>query len=527
MANNRNWKKGLRTYFSQDVVPPEIHSRIVQTCRQLPSHPRPPVKAVWRRVTAAVGAVLTVFGLLCGLNAVNPAFAESIPLIGRAFRLYNTGKTSLGSYMGTYDGVEKLHYTAQAFNTNLSLTVEEGFCDGEYIHLTFAITETNETLLDGLTSLDACVTAAANGIPLEEAGVSLYPEQENLIGVLSLPLPSAVGNGDTVEVTYQLTDLTRVYDGGSAWEAVPGSFTGSISLTAVTEYNQQVAITGDSAGVEVHTVEATPSYTKIEYTIPFWGFRSYTVDFPRLFLPDGTPVPYNLSQSQVPSPDDIPRDATEISGSACFDGLPSGTQQVILRFLEEDLDPYTAEDMLAHGMEVRVLAEITIDLRMGKSTPSTTYQDAGMTFAGNYLETYPSLSWMMPFDDPDMIALGQADWDSVTSIPGLFEQGNSLWALRYQDAFTVEFVTDGPAPAKDLTVTISTEDGQTAAQGTLRHNFARETHSGGDLYYSWKANLQPQSGYAPSLLDTLTVSLTDPTTGNTLYQRSVRLVWAR
>ena len=49
MANNRNWKKGLRTYFSQDVVPPEIHSRIVQTCRQLPSHPRPPVKAVWRR----------------------------------------------------------------------------------------------------------------------------------------------------------------------------------------------------------------------------------------------------------------------------------------------------------------------------------------------------------------------------------------------------------------------------------------------------------------------------------------------
>ena len=205
------------------------------------------------------------------------------------------------------------------------------------------------------------MTAAANGVPLEEAGVSLYPEQENLIGVLSLPLPSAVGNGDTVEVTYQLTDLTRVYDGGSAWEAVPGSFTGSISLTAVTEYNQQVAITGDSAEVEVHTVEATPSYTKIEYTIPFWGFRSYTVDFPLLFLPDGTPVPYNLSQSQVPSPDDIPRDATEISGSACFDGLPSGTQQVILRFLEEDLDPYTAEDMLAHGMEVRVLAEITID----------------------------------------------------------------------------------------------------------------------------------------------------------------------
>ena len=178
-------------------------------------------------------------------------------------------------------------------------------------------------------------------------------------------------------------------------------------------------------------------------------------------------------------------------------------------------------------MEVRVLAEITIDLRTGKSTPSTTYQDAGMTFAGNYLETYPSLSWMMPFDDPDMIALGQADWDSVTSIPGLFEQGNSLWALRYQDAFTVEFVTDGPAPAKDLTVTISTEDGKTAAQGTLRHYFARETPSGGDLYYSWKANLQPQSVYAPSLLDTLTVALTDPTTANTLYQRSVRLGWAR
>lgn len=527
MSNSRNCKKALRTYFSQETVPQEIHSRIVETCRQLQPCPHRPAKTVWRRLAVTAGAVLVAFGLLCGVNAVNPAFAESIPLIGRAFRLYNTGKTTLGSYMGTYDGVEEPHSLAQASHTNLSLSVEEAFCDGEYVHLTFAVTDASETMLEDLTSLDASVTATVNGVPLEKTSISLYPEHGTLLGALSLPLPVVVGDGDTVTVSYQMTDLTRTYDNGSAWEAIPGSFSGSFSLPATTDYNRQTTITGNRSVVEIHNVKLTPSYTKIDYTIPFWGFRSYTVDFPRLFLPDGTPIPYNLSQSQVPSPDDIPRDATEISGSACFDGLPSGTQQVILRFLEEDLDSYTAADMIDYGMEVRVLAEVTIDLTTGNSFSSDTYLDAGMTFAEDYLETYPSLRWTMSFDDPDVIALGQARWDTIVSIPGLFEHGNSLWSLQYQKEFTVEFVTDGTTPENDLMIAISTEEGDVVAEGTLLHDLAQKSYSGGDPYYTWKTTLQPQNGYVPRLLDTLTVTLEDPATGESLYKRSVRLTWAR
>ena len=150
-----------------------------------------------------------------------------------------------------------------------------------------------------------------------------------------------------------------------------------------------------------------------------------------------------------------------------------------------------------------------------------------MTFAEDYLETYPSLRWTMSFDDPDVIALGQARWDTIVSIPGLFEHGNSLWSLQYQKEFTVEFVTDGTTPENDLLIAISTEQGDVVAEGTLLHDLAQKSYSGGDPYYTWETTLQPQNGYVPRLLDTLTVTLEDPATGESLYKRSVRLTWAR
>ncbi len=528
MTNDQNLRKEARSYFSQEIVPQEIHNRIVDTCRTLQKNTQPRRRFWGKKLAVSATAVAAACVLLCGVNQANPAFAEGIPLIGIAFRLYNEGKTSVGTYMGTYEGVAQLHSPAEAMDAHgLSLTLEEAYCDGAYIHLTFSMAGASNALLDGLDSLGATVTATANDVPLEEAYLSLHAQPEVLLGAVSLPLQDTGVQGQTIALQYQVTDLVRYFDDGGKWESLPGSFTGKASLQVNTSANQTFHHFAEEGEIKIHGVEATPSYTKIDYTIPFWGFGSYTVDFPRLYTTDGTPIAYNLQESQVPSPEEISRDAATISGSACFDGLPSGTEQVVLRFLEEDLDPYTLQDKLQQGSPVRVLAEVTLDFTTGEVTPSQTYLEAGMTFAEDYRTSSPSIRWTMPWDDPNVLSLGPCDWADLTAIPALFQEGNSLWSLQYDGAFSVEFVTDGPAPQKDLQVTITNQAGDTMAAGTLPHHSAVEQTSGNDSYFHWEAFLAPQDGRTPQLLDTLTVTLTEPDSGETLYQRSVRLTWRR
>lgn len=529
MIDNHQFQKDVSDYFSQEPVPPEIHARLLETCQMIQDIPqaerRPPRR---KRLAISVASAAAVFLLLCGTNAVSPAFAEGIPLIGRVFQLYNQNKTRVGSYVGTYHGVTQHHSQAiTSGSQNLVLTLEESYCDGQYLHLTFSLEGMPSGLLKDLTYVSANITATVDGTRQESADLCLYPESSTLVGGASIPLDGKIAGGQILDVDYKITELTRYFQDGGSWDSLQGSFEGSAHITVDTSYNQKETISGESGDVQIKSVKLTPSYTVIDYTIPFWGFSSYTVDFPRLYLQDGTPIAYNLNESDVPSPEEIPRDAKTISGSACFDGLPNGTETIILRFLEKDLDSCIEDGSESPDTQVRVLAEVTIDLPSGQAVPSQTYLEEGMADASDYLTCQSKLFWMMPFDDPDMVALGQSSWKTVAAIPGLFQNGNSLWELRYDGTLTAEFVTDGPVPEKDLRVTVFDENRTVVAAGRLSHNTAVEMESGGDTYFSWNTELQLKNSYKPRLLDTLTVTLTDPATGEEVYQRSVRFTWMR
>ena len=526
MTNKHSLEEGIRAYFALEPVPQVIHQRLVSTCQNpepLPSR-KPAGAPILRKLAISASALAAAFVILCGLNAANPAFAESIPWIGKAFRLYNQGKTTLGTYMGTYDQVALVNSTATGEDTHgLSLTLNEAYSDGKYAHLTFSLEGASQETLQGLYYLGGKITAFAEGESLEESHFSLFPEDGTLLGAVSLPLNRSLEEGDTLDLHYEISDLVRYYDNGGAWETLSGSFAGSVTLTVDTSHNRILDSLENLGDVEITRMEVTPSYTKFSYTIPFWGISTYTMDFPRLFLTDGTQVAYNLNLSEVPDPRQIPRDAKTISGTACFDGLPNGTDQVILRFLEEDLSSSSILAGSKGGDPVRVLAEVTIDLTSGKAVPSQTYLDEGMASGQDYRENYASIHWTLPFDDPDMIALGQANWQSVTAIPGLFQNGESLWSVEWGKEVKVEFVTDGPAPEKDLSVTITDAQGNPLAHGILSTETATRYTAGGDPYTSWQGVLDPLSDAKPRLLDTVTVTLTDPDTGEQVYQRSVRL----
>lgn len=68
-----------------------------------------------------------------------------------------------------------------------------------------------------------------------------------------------------------------------------------------TSHNRMVEDFESNGTVEINWVEATPSYTKINYTIPYWGKEDcLVVNYPRLYLLDGTPVQYSLEGSDFP-----------------------------------------------------------------------------------------------------------------------------------------------------------------------------------------------------------------------------------
>ncbi|MFQ6828397.1 MAG: DUF4179 domain-containing protein [Acutalibacter sp.] len=132
---NKREQEAIRAYFAQEPVPVEIHNALRQACQQLPPReesPAPAAGKAWRRLGGALSTAAAAFVLLCCLNAVNPAFAESVPLLGEAFRLYNSqNKVAVGSYVGTYPQMEQPDAAAAAADAQgMELTLHESYSDG-------------------------------------------------------------------------------------------------------------------------------------------------------------------------------------------------------------------------------------------------------------------------------------------------------------------------------------------------------------------------------------------------------------
>lgn len=544
MKNNRQ-EETIRAYFAREQVPEQVHQKLTETFRLLEERPVKKRRPVWKGVAVSFSTVAAAFVLLCGVNAVNPAFAESLPLVGEAFRLYNgENKLSVGSYVGTYDEIELVNAPAEEENAQgMGLTLNEAYSDGEFIHLSFTMGNVPEQVMDDLFCLSGLVTSQANGTDLKEDMLTLHPQGEVLSGTVAIPVEGEPADGTVLEVTYQVTDLIRTFADGGSREELEGSFSGEASVTVDTSHNQRYdAFTSDNV-VQINWVESTPSYTRINYTIPYWGTTHYTLlGIPELYLEDGTPLRRSWEEggdSGFGQPDGPAQEAETVTHTAFFDGLPQGTEKVILRFFEEqtDWDPatrtapevyYVADDtMEITPYTVGVLAEVTIDLATGEAVPSETYLEYGVSsVADTYQDSFKSLYWFIHVDDTQAAELGQSDWASLTALPGLFQNGETLYTLEYNKAsreLDVTFATDGTKPEKDLTVTVANGQGETLAVGKLPADTAEHTSGETWDYYTWETSFTLEEGKELRMMDDVTVTLTDPDSGEQVYQRQLRL----
>lgn len=386
----------LRRSLDLTQVPDAVNRKLRQVYAELPEEV--PHKSRWREPllkTAGVFAALAIVcGGLLGLNAVNPALAESIPGLGSLFALMNDHTMHpMGSHVGTYvDHVEELDLTADApADTEYSLTLDEAFCDGSYVYLTLRVAGPEEAeqyeslnlVCDGKSDFRLLVDGAEAEL-FTIGSQTLEDGTEAFALVHELAAPAA--DGQEVSAQLEVGSLYGLYpqddskSGGWQYDTLKVGFTADFTVTADTSQNRSEELSAQDNGVKLYGIKTTPGYLLVDMEIPFWGRAieltaggGPILGYAQLFTQDGQELGHNSLLNDYDFVNES--DAESIRGTWAFDGPPEQTDTVILRITDRSPDSAYAADM---DRERVVFAEFAINWKTGEAHPSDTYLDEGL-----------------------------------------------------------------------------------------------------------------------------------------------------
>lgn len=387
--------RALRRELDIAAVPLVIDNKLRQVYAELPEE-LPKAKA-WKRPLQRAAGVFAALAIVCGgllgLNAANPAFAESIPGLGSLFALMNDHTMHpMGSHVGTYEGsVEELDLAATApADTDYSLTLDEAFCDGNYVYLTLQLTgpeeaEKYENLslsCDGQLDFRLLVDGTEAEL-FTTGGQAMEDGTEAIALVYQLAAPAE--DGQALSARLEVGSLYGVYpedskSGGWQYDTLEVGFTADFTLTADTSQNQSQELSAEDNGVKLYGIETTPGYLLVDMEIPFWGRTGDLtasgggiLGYAELFTQDGQELGHNSLLNDYDFSNES--DAESIRGTWAFDGPPEQTDTVILRITDRSPDSAYAADM---DRERVVFAEFAINWKTGEAHPSDTYLDEGL-----------------------------------------------------------------------------------------------------------------------------------------------------
>lgn len=387
--------RALRRELDIAAVPLVIDNKLRQVYAELPEE-LPKARLWLRPLKKAVGvfaALAIVCGGLLGLNATNPAFAESIPGLGSLFALMNDHTMHpMGSHVGTYEGsVEELDLAATpSVETDYGLTLDEAFCDGDYVYLTLQLTgpeeaEKYESLslsCDGQSNFRLLVDGTEAEL-FTTGGQAMEDGTEAIALVYQLAAPAE--DGQALSARLEVGSLYGVYpedskSGGWQYDTLEVGFTADFTLTADTSQNQSQELSAEDNGVKLYGIETTPGYLLVDMEIPFWGRTGDLtasgggiLGYAELFTQDGQELGHNSLLNDYDFSNES--DAESIRGTWAFDGPPEQTDTVILRITDRSPDSAYAADM---DRERVVFAEFAINWKTGEAHPSDTYLDEGL-----------------------------------------------------------------------------------------------------------------------------------------------------
>lgn len=494
---------------------PKAMQRFEDTYRMLGVQKEAPVrkrrhKGLWVTATAAC----LCCGMLFGVNAAFPAFAESLPGIGRFFETLNgdftaarVQKTTHGANLDTY-GPQEVEVSAVAQDGSARMEVNQAFCDGENLSFTLDVALPAEQSADFAyicTRDYAAVTVNGEELPPVTVTALSPTGDGHFSGMISCALETPLEDGETAQVEFSLPDLsgyprTNDYETKGDLVDFPGTrFQTSFSVTVDTSNNVSGAVEGEAVdGAQVLSIDSTPTQTLITMELP-----EYYVS-PKLYTMDGLEVKFNLAESIDKGEFDPTSDLRSSTSTLYFDGVPAGNDQIVLRLYPDDL-------------EESVRAEFTIDLTTQTATPSTTYDDGGLLDLDGPFHYY-SISWVDE-DKPFATQNTQMELGSLT-----FTRSENWFRIyvatpdEYREVEASIYTADGTL----LGTTISTKD----VPDGMGNGFFDE-----DVYF-WSARENPvrsydlyipSETYLPAWNEAFTVVVTDTATGEELIHQTVQL----
>lgn len=491
--------------------------RIEETYRLLGAQekPRKSHKRAW---ISSLSAVAACFLLLFGTNAAFPAFAENLPIIGGFFQRINSSyseafssaKTKQGTHAGEY--AEPVNVSVESGEYHMN--VESAFCDGHLFTFSMRITAPVEVVKDLEYAFPENRSATVNGVEAKtvvHSSIHFWPTENpgELLGAMLFLLPEAVDNGTELSVSLALSNFRGKDIAVKSSKDLPIIFEGTdfrldFTVTADTGSNVEFDCHVEDNDMILNHVEITPIRSHLNM------FMFPKMVAPVLYLPNGTPLFHN-SNCDTETGDY----ATGFTKEIFFDGVPSGTEQVILRI----------EQSLNHDPTAEILAEFTIDLKNGTAAPSRTWEEDGVLkkdgpFDYSSLQNYiveegkpEEYVWYDESQTENDLLIGNIDYKAE---PSLFALGVYHAISPYREIKAEILNADGDVVAEGLS------SDNSLCNSAYKSSYFNEKCSYWDMrvqngtLVNYEYNIVLSSEYRPAFGETLTIRVSDPETGEVL-----------
>lgn len=538
-ATDRELYSALEQEIPRRPLSPRAKERFDETYRILGAQEKKPRGSRRRAWITAATALAASFLMVFGVNAAFPAFAESMPVIGQMFRSINgnshaaslkMGKSVLGANVA--DSLTTPIDVSQT-SGDYTLTVQNAFCDGETMTVALDMTGPAEVLEQIEYTVVDSISLSVNG---EEAGfltgmgdgssndIFFSPNGEGkLAGAFVCRLPAPAENEETLHVSLAMNGFSGKDRKTKDYADNPISMDGadfdlSFTLAVDTTHNHDFECPTEDNGVKLLSVHATPVRTRFKVTLPVELANRTDAPItdwePALYLPEGVKITHNRRLTFPEGYDYGTQEEQTVDMT--FDGLPEGTETVVLRIYENTYQK-TPDSPRA------VYCEFTVDLQSGSANPTQTYLEDGplaldSPFDYKYLNT--------PYREVEMVngfALDAVHYDSKNR---QFEVSLQQEPAPYRE-LKVELVN----AAGETVIELISSDSPIANSSLYSYYFdpssefweRYHSHPGNAWGENYRYNIVGSSEYRPACGEKLTVKVTDNATGEELLTDTVAM----
>lgn len=323
---------------------------------------------VWCKVLAS-GAACVV--LLAGLNGINPALAEDLPLLGDVFAYINALPKGYLQSEQLSDYAQSVQVTASSEDANAqsdavpenaaqkttaeapyTMTLSQVYCDELYLRVGLIFTARDDSLaaFDAVTlnppvlwedTPEAEANTLYGGVTLNGESVSgdLVPcfrkqDDHTFVCEMDYNLQNYAGNKQDMQASLTLTNLVGVTEGSEEKVPLDGSYSLHFTVSADGTLTRKGQIEGgEQNGLCPVSLTVTPGETCLQYEAT--SLPEETNPYPQIFLADGTTLEWVRGTT----------DTDEENGGTVwtysFDAVPEGTAQLQVRVVDKNSENLT------------------------------------------------------------------------------------------------------------------------------------------------------------------------------------------